>query len=206
MPRYALLLRGVNVGGVKVKMADLRALLEGAGYTDVKTLLASGNALVDADVTRGAAPRVVAGVAAGAAAGAGADGTMAAKVDGAAAAIRRDVEARLSKRYGRDMAVVAIELERLRELTDAYPFGEATPDRTAYVVLSSAPAELPELLRFAGDLEDGVERVRAGDGVLYWEVARGHTLDSAFGRATARWPERRTITVRNLNTLRKLGA
>src|SRR5690625_2827397 len=43
--RYAALLRGINVGGrSKVRMADLRALLEGLGYTDVATLLQSGNA------------------------------------------------------------------------------------------------------------------------------------------------------------------
>ena len=43
--RYVILLRGVNVGGVTVKMADLRELLSGLDYDDVKTVLASGNAL-----------------------------------------------------------------------------------------------------------------------------------------------------------------
>ena len=47
--RYAVLLRGVNVGGVKVKMAELRAAFADAGFGDVKTLLASGNVLVDSD-------------------------------------------------------------------------------------------------------------------------------------------------------------
>lgn len=46
--RYAILLRGVNVGGVTVKMADLRGLLEGLGLEGVRTLLASGNAVVTA--------------------------------------------------------------------------------------------------------------------------------------------------------------
>lgn len=47
--RYAVLLRGVNVGGVKVTMAELRAAFTAAGFDDVKTLLASGNVLVDRD-------------------------------------------------------------------------------------------------------------------------------------------------------------
>lgn len=47
MPRYAVLLRGINVGGnKKIAMADLRTLLEKLGFTDVKTLLQSGNAVV----------------------------------------------------------------------------------------------------------------------------------------------------------------
>lgn len=47
--RYAVLLRGVNVGGIKVEMAPLRAALTAAGFGGVKTLLASGNVLLDHD-------------------------------------------------------------------------------------------------------------------------------------------------------------
>jgi uncharacterized protein (DUF1697 family) len=40
------MLRGINVGGhKKVAMADLRTLLTGVGFTDVATLLQSGNAV-----------------------------------------------------------------------------------------------------------------------------------------------------------------
>jgi len=46
MPDFAVLLRGVNVGGGKrVPMADFRRLLESLGYTGVRTLLNSGNAV-----------------------------------------------------------------------------------------------------------------------------------------------------------------
>lgn len=42
--RAVALLRGINVGKAKrVAMADLRAVVEGLGYRDVATLLASGN-------------------------------------------------------------------------------------------------------------------------------------------------------------------
>lgn len=46
--RQAALLRGVNLGGRKVIMSELRAICERAGYSDVKTLLASGNLVLDA--------------------------------------------------------------------------------------------------------------------------------------------------------------
>ena len=45
---YIALLRAVNVGGTKLPMADLRALLEGLGLTNVRTYLQSGNAVFDA--------------------------------------------------------------------------------------------------------------------------------------------------------------
>jgi uncharacterized protein (DUF1697 family) len=42
--KHVALLRGINVGRAKrVAMADLRALVEGLGYSDVRTLLNSGN-------------------------------------------------------------------------------------------------------------------------------------------------------------------
>ncbi len=45
--RYAVLLRGVNVGGITVKMAELRQAFSSAGFGGVETLLASGNVLLD---------------------------------------------------------------------------------------------------------------------------------------------------------------
>lgn len=47
MTRYAMFLRGVNVGGVNLKMADVAKALSEAGFSDVKTILASGNVLLD---------------------------------------------------------------------------------------------------------------------------------------------------------------
>ena len=47
--RQAALLRGVNVGPAKrVAMADVRALVEGLGYADVRTWLNSGNVVYTA--------------------------------------------------------------------------------------------------------------------------------------------------------------
>jgi uncharacterized protein (DUF1697 family) len=47
--RHVALLRGINVGRAKrVAMADLRKLVEGLGYSDVRTLLNSGNVVFTA--------------------------------------------------------------------------------------------------------------------------------------------------------------
>jgi uncharacterized protein (DUF1697 family) len=47
--RHVALIRGINVGRAKrVAMADLRALVEGLGYRDVRTLLNSGNVVFSA--------------------------------------------------------------------------------------------------------------------------------------------------------------
>lgn len=50
MTRYVALFRGINVGKAKrIAMADLRQLLGKLGYSDVATLLNSGNAVFSSD-------------------------------------------------------------------------------------------------------------------------------------------------------------
>ena len=50
MTRFVALLRGVNVGGSrKIGMAALRASMERAGFTDVRTYLQSGNVVFGAE-------------------------------------------------------------------------------------------------------------------------------------------------------------
>ncbi|MEU4645221.1 DUF1697 domain-containing protein [Micromonospora sp. NPDC023814] len=50
MDRWVALLRGVNVGGAQVGMADLRRLVAGLGHDDVKTYLQSGNVVFGSTV------------------------------------------------------------------------------------------------------------------------------------------------------------
>ncbi len=50
METYIVLIRGINVGGKNaLSMADLRKFLEGQGFTDVTTYIASGNVILRSD-------------------------------------------------------------------------------------------------------------------------------------------------------------
>ncbi|MBE7161801.1 MAG: DUF1697 domain-containing protein [Williamsia herbipolensis] len=49
MAEYVALLRGINVGGIRIPMADLRALVTELGHADVSTVLASGNVRFTSD-------------------------------------------------------------------------------------------------------------------------------------------------------------
>ncbi|MEE2568476.1 DUF1697 domain-containing protein [Pseudarthrobacter sp. J64] len=50
MKTYAVFLRGINVGGINIKMADLKPALTACGFSGVKTLLASGNVVLSSDL------------------------------------------------------------------------------------------------------------------------------------------------------------
>ncbi len=53
MQTYISLLRGINVGGKnKIKMAELRAMLEGLGFKDVVTYIQSGNIIFKTKKTK----------------------------------------------------------------------------------------------------------------------------------------------------------
>ena len=100
---YVALLRAVNVGGTKLPMADLRALLEGLGLTDVRTYLQSGNAVFDAG-----------------------DGSE------PAAALATAIETRIERDIGPRVGVLVLPGEAMADISAANPFlggdGDGEPD------------------------------------------------------------------------------
>jgi uncharacterized protein (DUF1697 family) len=90
---YVALLRAVNVGGTKLPMADLRALLEGLGLTNVRTYLQSGNAVFDAG-----------------------DGTE------PAAALATAIEVRIERDLGPRVGVLVLPGEAMADIAMANPF------------------------------------------------------------------------------------
>ncbi|MDO1559625.1 DUF1697 domain-containing protein [Brevundimonas sp. 2R-24] len=51
---HIVLLRGVNVGGRPLPMADLRAWAKGLGFSNARTLIASGNLIMEGGASSGA--------------------------------------------------------------------------------------------------------------------------------------------------------
>lgn len=168
--RYVILLRGVNVGGVTIKMAELRELLAGLGYDEVKTVLASGNALVTSDAS--------------------------------ASEMKTAVEAALKARFGYDAIVHVLTLDALRVAVDGYPFTRGRDGWHDYALFVTDVGVQSALL--ALDLDGEHEQAAGGDGVVYWSVPKGDTLDSELGKAIGKASYRPHMTSRNLNTLDKL--
>ncbi|HWH26282.1 MAG TPA: DUF1697 domain-containing protein [Pseudolysinimonas sp.] len=174
MTAYLALLRGVNVGGVTVKMAELAEVVRRLGtastpYDGVKTVLASGNVLFET-----------------------AD---------AASVVKDRLESALRSAFGYDAWVHVLTVDKLRKIVAAYPL-ERSAERHAYVVFVLKPEVQAELL--AVELDPAVEQAEAGDGVVYWSVPKGSTLDSALGKAQSAARHKPWLTTRNLNTLEKL--
>lgn len=134
MTRYAVLLRGINVGAsTKVAMPRLRELAEGLGWTHVSTYINSGNLFAECgDASRAAVEEALAG------------------------ALRDDL--------GRDVDVVARTREQVQVVVDRNPFpdvggtllhavfltGPADPDGSR--AAAELVADLPEEVVVDGDV------------------------------------------------------
>lgn len=171
MTKYAAFLRGVNVGGVNLKMAEVAAALTDAGFTEVRTILATGNVLLES----------TAGV----------------------ASVRKKAEAALRDRFGYDAWVLAYAIDTVRDVVDAYPFEREVDGYQSYVTFVADAAVLDELAAL-GEKAGPDEKIRRGDGVLYWQVPKGATLDSSIGKTMGKPRYKSSTTTRNLRTLDKV--
>ena len=171
MTRFAAFLRGVNVGGVNLKMAEVAAALTDAGFTNVRTILASGNVLLESS----------------------------AKV----ATVRKKAEAALREKFGYDAWVLAYDIDTVRSISDAYPYEREVEGYQSYVTFVTDAAVLDELAALA-DQAGPDEKISRGVGVVYWQVAKGSTLDSTIGKTMGKPRYKSSTTTRNLRTLAKV--
>jgi uncharacterized protein (DUF1697 family) len=176
MTNYAAFLRGVNVGGVNVggvnlKMAEVATALTDAGFTAVKTVLASGNVVLQSSA--------------------------------GAASVRKKAEAALRERFGYDAWVLVYDIDTVRDVVDAYPFEREVDGLQSYVTFVADAAVLDELAAL-GEAAGPQEKISRGNGVLYWQVPKGSTLDSTIGKTMGKPRYKSSTTTRNLRTLAKV--
>lgn len=177
---WIALLRGVNVGGVTIRSADLAEVFRSAGFTGVRTVLASGNVVFDD-------PEHQPGDA----------------EDDARGALKRRIEGSLAEAFGYEAWIVLTHQHALADVIEAYPWPEAEQVQP-YVMFSSEQTSLDALLAFWAEAGAQPDRVAPGDGVLYWEVPKGSSTDTAFAKESSKARFKPHVTTRNLRTLRKL--
>ncbi|MCV7443521.1 pyridoxamine 5-phosphate oxidase [Mycobacterium paraense] len=173
MTKYAAFLRGVNVGGVNLKMAEVATALTEAGFANVRTILASGNVLLDSSAGTAGVTQV-----------------------------RKKAEATLRERFGYDAWVLVYDLQAVRAVVDAYPFEREVDGYQSYVTFVADPAVLDELAALGAGPD---EKIARGDGVVYWQVPKGGTLDSTIGKTMGKARYKSSTTTRNLRTLDKVS-
>lgn len=105
-PTHVALLRGINVGGVKVPMAVLREVASGCGHADVATYIQSGNLLFTP-----------------------------ADASAEASSLSTELRSALASAIGVDVPFIVRDRDAFAAEIDANPFGEPEDPRLLHVVL-----------------------------------------------------------------------
>ncbi|MGI4893752.1 MAG: DUF1697 domain-containing protein [Janthinobacterium lividum] len=176
--RWAVLLRGVNVNGVNITAAPLSAALQGAGFTGVRSVLASGNVTLQAPDAEGRA------------------------------AVKAGVEAALRTAFSYDAWVVVLTPQRLAAISAGYPFPREDDVFHPYCVFASDGARLAELADLAAGSDPGGSQdlLDLREDVLYWRVPKGSSTETPFAKVLAAKRWKPFVTTRNLRTVEKLVA
>jgi uncharacterized protein (DUF1697 family) len=177
MQRYLALLRGINVGGHRVSMTDLRQHFAELGFANVATFIASGNVIFDS--AEGDAEQLEATIA----------GHLQARLGYAVATFLRTPQ---------DLAAIAAYAPFSDPGLDA---GTAT--LSIMFLATIPPAALHDQLQA---YETPMDALHVYGREIYW-LCRGKTTESLIdwprlGKAITLPP----LTVRNATTVRKLAA
>jgi uncharacterized protein (DUF1697 family) len=173
--RFAAFLRGVNVGGVNLKMADVASALTDAGFTEVRTVLASGNVLLESASGVAAVRKKV-------------EAALRERFGYEAWVLAYDIDTvrTIDEAYPFEREVDGYQ-SYVTFVTDA-----AVLDELAALADSTGPGELIR----RGDSPDYW--------VIYWQVPKGATLDSTIGKTMGKTRYKSSTTTRNLRTLAKV--
>ena len=177
-PPIAIFLRGINVNGVRIAMADLSACLADAGYTDVHTILATGNVVCVPPV---AVPPE---------------------------SVKTDVERSLTQRFGYPATVHLRSQSVLRALTNAAAQLTVAAEHHCYAVIADTPTTIEALASAYAALpnEPLQQFVACGIDAL-WVVPKGQTITAPFGKVllgSARY--KANVTTRTIATIEKVRA
>ncbi|GAA5226679.1 DUF1697 domain-containing protein [Paeniglutamicibacter antarcticus] len=174
MNLHAIFLRGVNVGGVKILMKDLALMLEDAGFSPVKTLLASGNVVLGS---------------------AGLDACALKE------RIEQVLETRYG-RVIPVIVMDTGELERIAaEYPFIAPDDGIARHR--YLVLTGSHQDAATVFEQAPGPGE-FERVERMGNCICWEVPRGESLVTELAKHFAKVASKTLVTTRNMNTIEKV--
>ena len=176
MTSYAVFLRGVNVGGINIKMADLQKALKQCPFNDVKTLLASGNVVLTSDLDVAAVKKEFE--------------ACLGKSFGYDAWVVVLTDKRVAD------LVEACPYPADDKSTHSYITLSSDPGMLDDLVKAASALE--------GTVVDGNVLQRLGPEAVAWLAPAGGTLESPFSKVSAKPRYKSTTTTRNLRTLIKV--
>ncbi len=169
--RYCAFLRGVNVKGTTMKMADVCTLFSNAGVYQVSSVLASGNILFSSDEE--------------------------------VAELTETLQKAMSEHFSYEAYLFIKSENEVEEIWKNNPFPIDENFHT-YAFIGNHGVENFLAAEFdkTSNAENGKGKIAAQ--TFYWQISKGNTLSSEFGKILSRKSLKDQITSRNINTFEKI--
>ncbi|MGZ5192624.1 MAG: DUF1697 domain-containing protein [Kaistella sp.] len=169
--KYCAFLRGVNVNGTTMKMAEAIKVFSDAGMKEVSAVLASGNILFSSDENT--------------------------------ADLQIKLENAMSNYFSYEAFLFLRNEEEISQILNNNPFGKAD-DQHIYIFVGTEGVEnlLSEEFQKSNKAENEKADIVAKS--FYWQVPKGNTLDSDFGKILGKKALKSQMTSRNINTFERI--
>ncbi|UHO40114.1 DUF1697 domain-containing protein [Chryseobacterium capnotolerans] len=169
--KYCAFLRGVNVKGTNMKMADVCLVFKEAGMKDVVSILASGNIVFSSDKN--------------------------------ADELKIILEKAMSAYFSYDAFLFIKSHEETAIFWNSIPF-EKNDNLHIYGFVGIPGVENVLMGEFEKAAKADNEKAEIINDIFYWQVPKGNTLDSTFGKVLGKKSLKDQMTSRNVNTFEKI--
>lgn len=169
--KYCAFLRGVNVKGTNMKMAEVCEVFKNSGMEDVVSVLASGNIIFSSDKT--------------------------------AEDLKIILERAMSEHFNYEAFLFVKSQEEIESFWNSNPF-DKNEDLHIYAFVGHNEVEKVLMKEFENAAKTDNEDAKIINGNFYWQVTKGNTLGSTFGKILGRKNLKDQFTSRNINTFEKI--
>ncbi|WP_395973722.1 DUF1697 domain-containing protein [Chryseobacterium cucumeris] len=169
--KYCAFLRGVNVKGTNMKMAEVCQVFKDAGMKDVSSILASGNIVFSSDKN--------------------------------VEELKTILEKAMSDHFSYEAFLFVKTQEEIEVFWNSIPFEKNESLHIySFVGIPGVEKVLMEEFQKAAQAEN--EKAEIINGIFYWQIPKGNTLDSTFGKVLGKKSLKDQFTSRNVNTFEKI--
>lgn len=169
--KYCAFLRGVNVKGTNMKMAEVCQVFKDAGMNDAVSILASGNIVFSSDKK--------------------------------ANELKKILEKAMSDHFSYEAFLFIKSDKETENFWNGNPF-EKNDNLHSYAFVGNEGVEKVLLQEFENASKTENEEGRVVNNIFYWQVPKGNTLDSTFGKILGKKSLKDQFTSRNINTFEKI--
>ncbi len=169
--KYCAFLRGVNIKGTNMKMAEVCQVFEDAGMINVSSILASGNIIFSSDRDTDE--------------------------------LKNILEKAMSEYFSYEAFLFIKSQAEVENIWTGNPF-EKHDHLHLYGFVGNTGIEQVLMKDFETALKTEFEDARIANGIFYWQVPKGNTLDSTFGKVLGKKKLKDQLTSRNMNTFEKI--